>query len=129
MVCVCGRMHVLGSLFGARAAAGEGQGDGVLLGQRGQLLEELGEDHGAVDGVLDAQRLGLTLQAGGGRGGRGAAEERAVQRLAAVAHVRVSQLGGVARAGRAVGVAQDQVAQRRLTALHWMGEREREREK
>ncbi|TNN45287.1 hypothetical protein EYF80_044517 [Liparis tanakae] len=81
-------------------AAGEGQRDGVLLGQGGQLLEELAEHDGAVDGVLHPQRLRLLLDGGGAAG---ALEQGAVQRLAAVAHVREGQLGGVPRPGRAAG--------------------------
>lgn len=99
-------------------AARERQTDGVLLRQGCQLFEELTEDDGAVHGVLHPQRLGLLLQAGG-PAPAAAPEERAVQRMAAIPHVREGQLGGVPGPGRAVGVAEDQVSEGWLAALDW----------
>lgn len=54
-----------GRLLLCPLAVRERQSDGVLLSQGRQLLEELAEDDGAVDGVLHPQRLRLLLQAGG----------------------------------------------------------------
>lgn len=91
----------------------------MLLSQGSQLLEELAEDDGAVHGVLHSQRLGLLLQPRGPSSRAAAApEQSAVQRLAAVSHVRQGQLSGVPSPGRAVGVTKDQVPQRWLTAFH-----------
>lgn len=105
-------------LFLRLLALREGQADGVLLSQGGQLLEELAEDDGTVDGVLHPQRLGLFLQAR--RPSASAApEQSAVQWLAAVPYVCEGQLSGVTSPGGTVGVAEDQFSQRWLTTLHW----------
>lgn len=93
------------------------QSDSVLLSQRSQLLEELAEDDGTVDGVFHPQRLGLFLLAGGSAPRTGP-EQSVVQRLASVSHVTEGQLGSVPSPRRAVGVAQDQVSNGRFTALH-----------
>lgn len=106
-------------LFLRPLAVRERQSDGVLLSQGSQLLEELAEDDGAVHGVLHSQRLGLLLQPRGPSCSAAAPEQSAVQRLAAVSHVRQGQLSGVPSPGRAVGVTKDQVPQRWLTAFHW----------
>lgn len=90
----------------------------MLLRQGGQLFEELAEDDGAVHGVLHPQRLGLLLQAAAAAPATAAApEQRAVQRVAAIPDVREGQLGGVPGPGGTVGVAEDQVSERRLAAL------------
>lgn len=94
----------------------EWQTDGVLLSQGGQLLEELAEDYGAVDSVLHPQGLRLFLQAGGSST---AAEQSTVQGLAPVPYVSEGQLSGVSGPSRAVGVTEDEVAQRWFTTLHW----------
>lgn len=54
----------------------EGQRDGVLLREGSQLLEELAEDNGAVDGVLYSERFSLLLKA---RRTSAAPEQSAVQ--------------------------------------------------
>lgn len=105
------------SLFLCVLALREGQTDSVLLSQSSQLLEELAEDNGAIDRVLDAQRLSLLLQAGRPSTAT-ALEQSTVQRLAAVPHVCKSQLSSMSGAGRAVGVTKDQISQRRLTTLN-----------
>lgn len=52
-------------LFLCLLAVRERQSDSVLLSQGSQLLEELAEDNGTVDGVLHSQCLSLFLQARG----------------------------------------------------------------
>lgn len=97
----------------------ERQTDGVLLSQGSQLLEELAEDDGAVDGVLHPQSLRLLLQAGRPSSAASAApEQSAVQRLAAVSYVREGELSGVSSSRRAVGVTEDEVAEGRLSTFH-----------
>lgn len=90
----------------------------MLLSQGSQLLEELAEDNGTVDGILHPQSLGLLLQARG-PAASAAPEQSAVQGLAAVPYVCQGQLSGVSSPGRAVGVSKDKVAERWLTTLHW----------
>lgn len=90
----------------------------MLLSQGGQLFEKLAEDDGRVDGVLHPQRLRLLLQARSAAAAA-ASEQSAVQRLAAVPDVCERQLGGVPSPGGTVGVAKDQVSQRRLTTFYW----------
>ena len=109
-LCVPGRPLMEGggmspSLLLSLLVAGEGHGDGVLQRQRRQLFQELGEDDGAVNGVLHPQCLSLLLQPSGP-----APEQGAVQRLAAVSHVSQGKLSGVARPRGAVCVAEDEVA-------------------
>lgn len=88
----------------------------MLLSHGCQLFEELAENDGAVDYVFHPQCLGLLLQPG-----RAAAtpEQGAVQRLAAVPDVRERQLSGVPSSRGAVGVSEDQVSKRRLSAFYW----------
>lgn len=83
----------------------------MRLGDGRQLLQELAEDDGAVHGVLDPQRLALLL-------GRAAEQRGSRQRLQyrPVPHLLQRQLCRLPRPRRAVGVAQDQLAQRRLPA-------------
>lgn len=104
-------------LFLCAPAMRKWQSDSVLLSQRSQLLEELAEDDGTVDGVFHPQRLGVLLLASGSTPRTGP-EQSVVQRLASVSHVTEGQLSSVPSPRRAVGVTQDQVSDRGFTALH-----------
>lgn len=88
----------------------------MLLREGSQLLEELAEDNGAVDGVLYSQRFGLLLKA---RRTSAAPKQGAVQRLAAIPYVCEGELSGVPSPRWTVRVTKNQVSERWLSTLHW----------